>query len=342
MPKNDNRTSIIAAYFIIVGFETLREVELFLFSLFSTMYVFTISSHFMIVTLVSVDHHLHKPMYILLANFSMLEVLYTTVTVPKMLNALLTHHKEISSSSCLAQFYFLFGFGGAENCLLAVMAYDRYVAICRPLHYPNLMSGKTILKLALGAWVGGLLAAFPPTVWISTLRFCFPNFIDHFFCDYAPLLKLSCEDTSKVLIFTEGSLVALVPSLLTILSYIRITISILRIHSSSGRQKAFSTCGSHLAVFFLFSASAVSMYFKPSSASSPQKGKFVTLMYTALTPMFNPYIYCLRNSDVKTAVGNCCTIRTKVGRTPNNMFVEKYFVFVNSKISRLFNRIYTI
>ncbi|XP_077340860.1 olfactory receptor 10C1-like [Lithobates pipiens] len=304
MPITDNRTYNIAASFIIVGFETLREVELFLFFLFSSMYVFIITAHFLIVTLVAVNRLLHKPMYILLANFSMLEILYTTVTVPKMLNALFTQHKEISLSSCLAQFYFLFSFGGVENCLLAVMAYDRYVAICRPLHYPILMSGKTSLKLALGAWVGGLLAPFPPTVWLSTLRFCFPNFIDHFFCDYAPLLKLSCEDTSK------GEFVFMVISwsiilgcfLLIMISYTFIVIAVLKIQSIEGQKKAFITCASHLAVVSIFYGTIIFMYIRPTSHIRFTMDKVVSVFYCVVTPLINPIIYCLRNHEVKVAV----------------------------------------
>ncbi|XP_073456954.1 olfactory receptor 10C1-like [Aquarana catesbeiana] len=304
MPKTDNRTRSIATSFVIVGFETLREVELFLFSLFSSMYVFTITAHFLIVTLVAMNRHLHKPMYILLANFSMLQVLYTNVTVPKMLNALLTQHKVISSSSCLAQFYFLFGFGAAENCLLAVMAYDRYVAICRPLHYPTLMTGKISLKLALGAWVGGLLAAFPPAVWISTLRFCFPNLIDHFFCDYAPLVKLSCEDTSK------GEFAFMVMSwsvilgcfFLIMISYTFIVVAVLKIQSVEGQKKAFITCASHLAVVSIYYGTVIFMYIRPTSHIRFTMDKVVSVFYCVVTPLINPIIYCLRNQEVKLAV----------------------------------------
>ncbi|CAI9624482.1 unnamed protein product [Staurois parvus] len=257
------------------------------------MYIFTISAHFMIVTLVAVDHHLHKPMYILLANFSMLQVLYTNVTVPKMLNALLTQHKEISLSSCLAQFYFLFGFGAAENCLLAVMAYDRYVAICRPLHYPTQMSGQNSLKLAFGAWVGGLLAAFPPAVWISTLRFCFPNFIDHFFCDYAPLVKLSCEDTS------EGEFAFMVMSWSVILGcFFLIMLSYTFIVC---QKKAFITCASHLAVVAIYYGTVIFMYIRPTSHIRFTMDKVVSVFYCVVTPLLNPIIYCLRNQEVKVA-----------------------------------------
>ncbi|XP_073456952.1 olfactory receptor 11H6-like [Aquarana catesbeiana] len=304
MAKADNGTRSIATTFIIVGFETLREVELFLFSLFSSMYVFTITAHFMVVTLVVVNRHLHKPMYILLANFSMLQALYTTVTVPKMLNALLTQYKKISSSSCFVQFYFLFSFGASENCFLAVMAYDRYAAICRPLHYPTLMTGKSSLKLALGAWVGGLLAAFPSAVWISTLRFCFPNLIDHFFCDYAPLVKLSCEDTS------EGEFAFMVMSwsvifgcfFLIMISYTFIVVAVLKIQSTEGQKKAFITCASHLVVVSIFYGTIIFMYIRPTTHIRFTIDKVISVIYCVVTPLINPIIYCLRNQEMKLAV----------------------------------------
>ncbi|XP_040262364.1 olfactory receptor 10C1-like [Bufo bufo] len=313
MPKADNGNLSIASTFIIVGFETLREIELLLFSIFTGMYILTIGAHILVITLVAVDKHLHKPMYILLANFSMLEVLYTTVTVPKMLDALLTQHKEISSPFCLAQFYFLFGFGASENCLLAVMAYDRYIAICRPLRYTTMMTGRTSINLALGAWVGGLLAAFPPAVWIATLKFCFPNFIDHFFCDYAPLLKLSCEDT------TAGEFVFMVMSwsvilgcfILIMVSYALIIFAVLRIPSTAGQKKAFGTCGSHLAVVSIFYGTVIFMYIRPTSHIKFSLDKVISVFYCVVTPLMNPIIYCLRNQEAKGAVIKMLHMLTK-------------------------------
>ncbi|KAM9323855.1 olfactory receptor 10C1-like [Gastrophryne carolinensis] len=303
MQNANNGTRSVAPYFIIVGFETLRELELFLFALFSSMYVLTIGAHLLVIILVALDHHLHKPMYFLLANFSTMEVLYTTVTVPKMLDALLTRRKEISSPSCLAQFYFLFGFGASENCLLAVMAYDRYVAICRPLHYPTLMTGRTSLNLALGAWLGGLLAALPPAIWIFTLQFCFPNLIDHFFCDYAPLLKLSCKDTS------DGEFAFMVMSwsvilgcfFLIMISYTLIIHAVIKIPTTEGQKKAFGTCASHLAVVSIFYGTVIFMYIRPTSQIRFSIDKVVSVFYCVVTPLMNPIIYCLRNQEVKAA-----------------------------------------
>ncbi|XP_040181233.1 olfactory receptor 1361-like [Rana temporaria] len=275
-----------------------------LFVLFLLIYKITAFGNVVMLSVIIIDSHLHSPMYQLLWNFSLMDFSFSSTTVPGMLATVITQKNKISFSRCIAQVFFFHAFGNSENLLLAVMAYDRYAAICCPLRYSTLMNRNTCLAMCIICCTFASVHALLHAMVTSFLKFCPLVYIPHFFCDIPPLLEVSYSDTTfnELLIFTEGSLVALVPSLLTILSYIRITISILRIHSSSGRQKAFSTCASHLAVFFLFSASAVSMYFKPSSVSSPQKSKFVTLMYTALTPMFNPYIYCLRNSDVKTAV----------------------------------------
>lgn len=245
---------------------------------------------------------------------------------------LLTRRKEISSPSCLAQFYFLFGLGAAENCLLAVMAYDRYIAICRPLRYTTMMNGRTSISLALGAWFGGLLAAFPPAVWISTLQFCFPNFIDHFFCDYAPLLKLACEDTSA------GEFVFMVMSwsvilgcfFLIMVSYTLIIFAVLRIQSTDGQKKAFGTCASHLAVVSIFYGTVIFMYIRPTSHIRFSMDKVISVFYCVVTPLMNPIIYCLRNQEVKGAViktlrmlennGSDIVLRARVAQNIN--FIE--------------------
>ncbi|KAM4642031.1 olfactory receptor 6N1-like [Discoglossus pictus] len=304
MPVDDVGNQSLANTFIIVGFETVRELEILLFSLFTCMYIFTIGANLLVMILVAADPHLHKPMYLLLANFSILEVMYTTVTVPKMLDALLTRHKEISSSSCLIQFYLFFGFGAAENCLLTIIAYDRYLAICRPLHYSSIMTNKTSLHIAMGAWVGGLFAASPPAAWVSTLKFCFPNRIDHFICDYAPLLKLSCKDT------TMGEFAFLVMSwnvilgcfLLIMVSYALIILSVLRIPSTVGQKKAFSTCTSHLAVVSIYYGTVIFMYIRPNSHIRFPMDKVISVFYCVVTPLMNPIIYSLRNKEIKCAL----------------------------------------
>ncbi|KAG8549079.1 hypothetical protein GDO81_022809 [Engystomops pustulosus] len=294
----------VTTIFIIVGFETIRNMEIFLFSLFLSMYLLTLAAHFLIMTLVLLDGHLHKPMYLLLANFSLVEVLYTTVTVPKILDVLLTRNKEISSSTCLVQFYFFFAFGAAENCFLVVMGYDRYVAICRPLYYTTLMTRRLTTGLACGPWVVGFITAACPALWISTLTFCFPNYIDHFFCDYSPLLKLSCEDTSRGE-FTFSVIswsLTLGCFFLILISYAFIISSVLKIPSVEGQNKAFNTCASHLTVVLIFNGTIIFMYIRPNSHVRFTLDKVVSIFYCVVTPVMNPMIYCLRNKEVKEAV----------------------------------------
>ncbi|XP_056397427.1 olfactory receptor 1361-like [Hyla sarda] len=280
------------------------ELRLPLFVFFLLIYLITVSGNAMMLSVIAVNPRLHSPMYQLLWSFSLMDFLFSSTTVPSMLATMLYQKTVISLRSCIAQIFFFHAFGNSENLLLSVMAYDRYAAICHPLRYSTIMNWHMCVILSSTCCACASLHAFLHAMVTSLLDFHYQAHIPHLFCDIPPLLEISTSDTSlnQLLIFTEGSLVALVPSSLTVLSYIRITMAILRIHSSTGRQKAFSTCASHLMVFFLFSASAVSMYFRPSSVLSPHKGKFVTLMYTTLTPMFNPFIYCLRNSEVKTAL----------------------------------------
>ncbi|KAM9323854.1 olfactory receptor 6B1-like [Gastrophryne carolinensis] len=298
---HDNHS--LASIFIIVGFETARYMEVFLFSIFSSMYLLTLGAHIVIITLVLLNKPLHKPMYVLLANFSLTEVLYTTVTVPKMLDALLTRNKEIPASACLAQFYFFFAFGAAENCFLVVMGYDRYVAICRPLHYCTLITRRTITGLALIPWVVGVITAACPTLWISSLTFCFPNYIDHFFCDYSPLLKLACEDTSsgEFTFFVISWSLTLGCFSLIMISYTFIILSVIKIKSAEGRKKAFNTCASHLTVVLIFNGTIIFMYIRPNSHVRFTLDKVVSIFYCVVTPLMNPMIYCLRNKDVKEA-----------------------------------------
>ncbi|XP_063794708.1 olfactory receptor 6B1-like [Pseudophryne corroboree] len=294
----------VATVFIIVGFETLRHMEILLFVLFSCMYILTLGAHFLIISLVLMDNHLHKPMYLLLANFSLVEILYTTVTMPKMLEALLTRNKEISYSGCLTQFYFFFAFGAAENCFLVVMGYDRYVAICRPLHYTTLMTKWTILGLSLAPWIVGFITAACPALWISTLNFCFPNYIDHFFCDYSPLLMLSCEDTSRGE-FTFSVIswsLTLSCFFLILISYSFIISSVLKIPSVEGQKKAFSTCASHLTVVLIFNGTIIFMYIRPNAHVRFTLDKVVSIFYCVVTPLMNPMIYCLRNKEVEKAL----------------------------------------
>ncbi|XP_029471672.1 olfactory receptor 1-like [Rhinatrema bivittatum] len=257
-----------------------------------------------IMALIIMDSQLHTPMYFFLNNLSLVDICFTSVTVPKMLQNMMSKSKSISFHGCIVQLYSLFCTGSMECFLLAVMAYDRYVAICKPLHYTLLMNKTSCLLLVAGCWVFTLLHSLLHIIMVMRLSFCGPNTIHHFFCDLPPLLKLSCSDTSinEILIFTEGSLVTMSPFVFIVASYVRIISTILQIHSSEGRYKAFSTCSSHLTVVALFFGTIFFTYFRPTSVNALEKESVVTVMYTVLTPLFNPFIYSLRNNEMKGAL----------------------------------------
>ncbi|KAG8447339.1 hypothetical protein GDO86_014707 [Hymenochirus boettgeri] len=259
----------------------------------------------MMVTLTYSDCHLSAPMYIFLGNLSFVDICLTLVTVPQMLrNFLMDLDKRvILFGGCMAQIYFFLTFANVEDFLLAVMAYDRYVAICHPLHYGMIMNKRVCLKLISGCWLLSTANAILHTTLTSRLVFCRSNQIDHFLCDMVPLFKLSCSDTSinELVIFTEGSVVVAGPFLFILASYIRIISAILKIDSTGGRTKVFSTCSSHLTVVTFYFGTILFMYFRPSSMYSLTKDRIASVMYTILAPMLNPFIYSLRNKDVKEA-----------------------------------------
>ncbi|XP_048372511.1 olfactory receptor 6F1-like [Sphaerodactylus townsendi] len=302
-------------HFIILGFPTLKKLQLLLFVVGLTVYILTLCGHLIIITIVRTDQRLHTPMYFFLSNFSFLEIWYTSNIVPKMLEVFLDKDKTITYTGCITQLYFLITFGTAECFILAIMAYDRYLAICNPLRYPTLMNNKVCLQLAVCAWVGAFIINIPPLVSLCQLPFCGPNEINHFFCDAPPLLKLSCikPHAAELSNFIVATSVIVSSFLLILVSYIFIIITVLKIPSSSGRQKAFSTCGSHLAVVMIFYGTLMFMYVRPTSnfsVDSVNFNKVVSMFYTVITPLLNPIIYCLRNKEVKEALqkalrGNC-------------------------------------
>nr|XP_033779122.1 olfactory receptor 6N1-like [Geotrypetes seraphini] len=297
-----NQTSVTE--FIILGFPSLEKFFILLFMVFLTIYLFTVVGNVLIFLLVRADHRLQIPMFLLLNNLSLLEICYTSVIVPKMLSGFLSESKNISFTGCMVQLYTFSALGAAECYLLTVMAYDRYLAICKPLHYATLMNSSHCLKLAAGSWIGGFISPVLPVALISRLPFCGPNVINYFYCDAQPLLKLSCMDT----FVTEASISILASTLimssfaLTVVSYIYIISTILRISSATGRQKAFSTCGSHLTVVIIFYGTIVCMYVQPTGGYSLDVNKVLSLLYTVFTPMLNPIIYSLRNKDIKDAM----------------------------------------
>ncbi|XP_006149489.2 olfactory receptor 11H12 [Tupaia chinensis] len=250
------------------------------------------------------DQRLHTPMYMFLGNFSFLEIWYVSSTVPKMLVNFLSEKKTISFVGCFLQFYFFFSLGTSECLLLTVMAFDRYLAICRPLHYPNIMTGHICIKLVIICWVCGFLWFLIPIVLISQMPFCGPNIIDHVVCDPGPLFALACTSAPKVQLFcyTLSSLVIFGNFLFILGSYTRVLLAVLCMPSVTGRHKALSTCGSHLAVVSLFYGSLMVMYVSPGLGHSAGMQKVATLFYAMVTPLFNPLIYSLRNKEIKAAL----------------------------------------
>lgn len=290
--------------FLLLGFGNLHGLQFFLFGIFLGMYVVTLLGNLLILIIISLDRNLQTPMYFFLSNFSFLEIWYTTSIAPKMLQTLLVGPKVISFVGCVVQFYFFGSMAVAECFLLAAMSYDRYLAICSPLQYPSLMSLHTCVLLASGSWLGGFLTPVVTVAMTFQLPFCATYKIDHFFCDLAPVLKLACSDTEIVekTTFLLASFVTMVPFVLTVASYIHIVAAVLRIPSAAGKQRAFSTCSSHLTVVTLYYGTLGTVYAVPTATRAAVLNKIFSLFYTVVTPMVNPIVYSLRNKDVQKAV----------------------------------------
>ncbi|XP_008708296.1 olfactory receptor 6F1-like [Ursus maritimus] len=295
-----NQTTVTE--FIFLGFPGVLRLRLTLFVVFLTVYLLSLIGNTLIIFIVVLDSTLQTPMYIFLGNLSFLEIWYTTATVPKLLATCLSQVVTISVSGCLTQYYFFFSLGATECILLAVMAYDRYLAICSPLHYSLLMSIPVCLQFSSGSWIGGFLSPLLSTILISQLNFCGPQ-INHFFCDSDPIFKLSCSDTFLVeaLSYTCSSVVILSSFLLTMSSYGHIIVTIMRLPSRESWKKAFSTCTSHLTVVTIYYATIIFAYVRPPAKYNFTIGKVISVFYCVVTPLINPLIYTLRNKDVKKA-----------------------------------------
>ncbi|XP_006890803.1 PREDICTED: olfactory receptor 1J2-like [Elephantulus edwardii] len=299
----ENQSSV--SEFLLLGLPIRPEQQGVFFALFLGMYLTTVLGNLLIILLIRLDSRLHTPMYFFLSHLALTDVSFSSVTVPKMLKNMQTQHQSISYPECISQMYFYLLFVCVDNLLLAVMAYDRYVAICHPLHYITIMKKELCVQLVTTCWVFSCCGALLHTLLMVRLSFCGNNTIPHFFCSLSILLKLSCSDTSlnELAIFTEGAVVVIFPLSGIVISYGRIGASILRIPSTRGICKALSTCGSHLSVVCLFYGTIVALYFSPSSSNSNEKDIIASLMYTVVTPMLNPFIYSLRNRDMKLALG---------------------------------------
>ncbi|XP_006877220.1 PREDICTED: olfactory receptor 11H4-like [Chrysochloris asiatica] len=290
--------------FILLGFPCSQKIQIVLFTVFSIIYLLTLMGNGAIICAVCWDQHLHTPMYILLGNFAFLEIWYVNSTVPNTLVNFLSETKAISFTGCFLQLYFFFSMGSTECFFLSAMAFDRYLAICHPLHYATIMTGQHCFNLVISCWVCGFLWYLAPVILISRLPFCGPNVIDHFVCDSGPLLTLSCAPApiSKLTSYTLSSLIILLSFIFILISYALVLLAVFRLPSASSRQKAFSTCGSHLAVVLLFYGTIMVMHVNPGSSHSTLMPKMMTLFYAMVTPLFNPLIYSLRNKDMKNAL----------------------------------------
>ncbi|KAM6202581.1 olfactory receptor 11H4-like [Rhynchocyon petersi] len=300
---NSSMTSTVTE-FILLGFSGGQEMQMFLFTLFLGVYLFTTLGNGTIVCAVRWDQRLHTPMYILLENFAFLEIWYITSTVPNMLANFLSEANIISFAGCFLQFYFFTSLGTTEAYLLCIMAYDRYLAICHPLHYPTRMTLQLCYILIFLCWVFGFLSYSVSTVQLSQLPFCGPNIIDHFLCDMDPLMALSCAPApfTEIVFYILSSFIIILTLLYILGSYTFLVIAILKVPSAAGRRKAFSTCGSHLTVVCLFFGALLAMYASPTSDNPAEIQKIMTLFYSVVTPFLNPLIYSLRNKEMKAAL----------------------------------------
>ncbi|XP_075114184.1 olfactory receptor 5V1-like [Leptodactylus fuscus] len=290
--------------FIIQGFSDIPTLRIPMFGIFLFIYFLILCGNLIIIVLIWRTPHLHTPMYVFLVNLSFIDITSTSNILPKLLAILCTKQKTISFIGCIAQMYIFMCLSCTEIILLAVMAYDRYVAICHPLRYFALMPLRQCARFSFLSWLVGFLDPTGHTALTSNLSFCSNNYIDHFFCDINPLLHIACSDTTIItmLSYFEGTLLVITAFMLTLISYIFIISTILKIKSTEGQHKAFSTCTAHLTCVSIFYGTFICLYMRPKSSMSPKQDKYFSLLYIVLVPMLNPIIYSLKNEDVKNVL----------------------------------------
>lgn len=298
--------------FVLVGFPTSPPFQLLLFVFFFAIYLLTLLENILIVSTIWLTPSLHRPMYFFLGHLSFLELWYINVTIPRLLGAFLTQDGRVSYIGCMTQLYFFIALACTECVLLAVMAYDRYLAICEPLRYPSLMPPSLATRLAAASWGSGFFSSMMKLLFISRLSYCGPNLINHFFCDISPLLNLTCSDKeeAELVDFLLALVMILLPLVAVASSYAAIIVAIMRIPTAQGRHKAFSTCTSHLAVVVIYYSSTLFTYARPRAMYTFNYNKIISVLYTVIVPFLNPAIYCLRNKEVKdafrkTMLGRC-------------------------------------
>ncbi|XP_050774848.1 olfactory receptor 49-like [Gopherus flavomarginatus] len=301
-----NQSTVVE--FFILGLSNSRHLNIALFVVLLVIFLLTIMGNITVVSLSLMDHRLQSPMYYFLRNFSFLEICFTSVIMPRFLYSLLTERKFISLPGCFLQLLLSFLLGTCVFFHVAIMSFARYVAICRPLRYGTIMNGRVCFQLVLGCWVRRFLLIFPPTFMVVLLPFCGPNVINHFYCDTAALLQLSRVDTGhiEVMILVSATIILLGTLTVTIVSYGCIISTIMRIPSTTGRKKAFSTCSAHLMVVVILYSSSIFRYIRPEQRGTRDFDKVVSFLYSVVAQLFNPYIYALRNEQVKHALKGVC------------------------------------
>ncbi|XP_052052791.1 olfactory receptor 1468-like [Apodemus sylvaticus] len=298
-----NNNTVITQFFLL-GLPIPPEKQHLFYTLFLAMYLTTVLGNLIIIVLILLDSHLHIPMYFFLSNLSFSDLCFTSSTMPNLLQNMQSNDTSITYAGCLTQMYFSNIFGGLEIFFLVIMAYDRYVAICLPLHYTSIMSPKLCVCLVLFSWVFAVLNSLLHTLLLARLSFCEDRVIRHFFCDISALINLACSDIyiNELVIFFLGGPLMVIPFLLIVVSYVHIVFSIIKVSSTQAIHKVFSTCGSHLSVVSLFYGTVIGLYLCPSGNTFTVKEASMAMMYTVVTPMLNPFIYSLRNRDIKEAL----------------------------------------
>ncbi|XP_063295445.1 olfactory receptor 10AG1-like [Pelobates fuscus] len=289
----------IVTEFILLAFSNTPDLQMFLFTVILLMYIICIIGNIVTIILVRIAPSLHNPMYFFITTFAFLEIMFVSVTIPKLLDNLITANKNIHFIGCFIQLYLFNALGESECILLSMMVFDRYIAIHSPLQYPAIMTHSFCIVLALTPWTVGFVMSFIVTIFTAQLEFCGPNEVNHFFCDLAPLQNLSCSNSfiSKVVTSIVAVITLVIPFSLIIRYYIHIILIVSKIKTSDGKKKAFSTCSSHLIVASLFFGTAFTVYVRPEGS---HYDKYLALIYTVVIPMLNPFIYTLRNRDIKT------------------------------------------
>ncbi|XP_056424982.1 olfactory receptor 11A1-like [Hyla sarda] len=302
--KIQKMNSTTVTKFLLLGFPALNGYKFPFFSIVLSMYCMTICENLLIILLVSTSQRLHSPMYFFLGHLALTDIILITSVVPKMLDVIIREGSVISFSDCFTQFYLYGGTVSAECYLLTVMSYDRYLAICKPLHYVSMMSVQLRYSLVVSSWALSFSIAVITVFLVYDLDFCGPNVINHFLCDFSPLLELSCSDTTvmEIEIIVASVPVILFPFLFIIITYVHIFISIFGISSTSGRKKTLSTCSSHLIVVSTYYGSMLIIYMVPHRGHSVSINKYISLVFIVLTPLLNPVIYSLRNQEIRLSV----------------------------------------